>query len=89
MLKLQNVHLVWKYSFKAIPRTTPYGNTSSAYYNVDYTPKGCALYRLHRPHSHQSSTPTPSHYGISKIQMTANTHNLEYFTENLDFPYMS
>lgn len=30
------MHLLWKYSLKALSKNTPYGSTSGAYYNVDY-----------------------------------------------------
>lgn len=67
-------------SFKETPRTTPYCSTSGTYYNVDYTSKGCAVYKIHKPPSKQSIVPTPSHMGVPKLQLIANTQTLEYFT---------
>lgn len=74
--QIKKLHLLWKYNFKAIPRTTPYGSTSSAHYNVDCTSKGCAVYKLYRPPSNQSGISNALSFGHSQLQMIANTHSL-------------
>lgn len=83
------MHFVWKYSYKAVSRTTLYGNTSSAYYNVDYTPKYCAVYRVYRPPSPTVGLYTTLIWIFPNFKWLLTLIIWYTSQKNLDFPYIS